>query len=529
MSFSSLDSTRTALVVAYAALSGYGRQVVLPSEYTYVLVTKGRTPTQGGASAERFKRSIRASILQLVRDVRSALDSAGLEYDLVVRKSSGGLESGLFIVYAPLEVVKSVVSPVKSKNARILVKPAFHRVRITSEEKKPIILGVDPGTSIGIAVLDLDGKPLLVTSTRTPDREKLLELVLSAGKPIVVAVDTSKPPEYVKKLSAALNAVLYTPENDLSVEEKQKIVYEYTLSSQVEVPDSHARDALAAAIKAFKSIKPLVEEVESKLRGIAGVDKGEVVVEVLKGKPLSTVLEEVFARELGEKVQEQVLERTDAKESYTCPDTEWLRARVAELEAAVKKLEDELKAKDELIRNLEVELKLATKRSSTEEECERKINVLRLELDYLKKALEEKSRVIEELSGKISFLEKLLLKASMSELLVAAKDPRDSCPDIPIYASDARQLEKYVECARSKKTFILIPRGLRVDWKTLKVPVIEADVVYDLGAHVLVERSVAEEAKTYWKIIAELEAQERKERILKMIREYQEARKKQLQ
>ncbi|MEM1642590.1 MAG: DUF460 domain-containing protein [Desulfurococcaceae archaeon] len=521
LGFDVTDPVKTALVNAYAALKGLGKEVPLHSEYTYVVVTKGRTPVQGGASASRFRRSIRASILQLVKEVKSKLDEAKLEYDLVVKKSEGGLERGVFIVYAPPEVVRNVVSPVKSRNIRVVVKPAPLRKPTARSSRRPLIVGIDPGTTIGVAALDLDGRPVLITSLRSPDREKLIELLLSKGKPVLLAVDTAKPPEYVKKISAMTNTQIYAPDRDLSTDEKQRMISEYISVFNIVVPDVHAGDALAAALKAYKLMRPLIEEVESKIRDIAGVERDVVVVEVLKGKPLTHVLEEIFARILASKrTREVVYEEIREK---PCPDVEKLQAKQRELEALIRRLEEEIKSKDEVIRSLELELKMASKKALSEE-CERRVNQLRSMVDHLRKVLEEKLKAMEVLSERNRKLEELILELASGKLIVAIKNPRNTCPEYPVYVDDPRNISLYVECAKSRKTAILVPMGSKIDWMNLRVPVVEVSVVYDSGSYVIVDSKVLREAHDMWRVIEEVEARERRERILKMIKEYQESR-----
>ena len=514
---------KTAFVAAYAAYKGLGREVSVPPSYTYVLVTKGRSPSQGGASTERFKRSIRASVLQLVRDVKKSLDEAGLEYDLVVKKSEGGLERGLFIVYSPVEKVREVVRALKYKNARVVIKPAQPRIPQAVVEE-PIILGVDPGTSIGIAALSFAGKLLLLRSLRTPDREEILGLASSLGKPIIVAVDTARPPEYVKKLASALNALIYAPERDLSVDEKQKIVAEYALDAGIDVPDAHARDALAAALKAYKSVKPLIDEVESKLKGVAGISRSRIVAEVLKGRPLAEVVEEEISRVLDRRAEERAAVAESKKEASVGLDK--VAARLLELEATVRKLSEELKAKEEALKNLELELKLASKRDVSEE-CDRKISQLHLELDYLKRAFSEKSKLVEMLEDKAKKLEELLFLVGSGKAVIAVKNPsRSQCSELPAYFEKAEEAVHYLDCVKSKKTAILLPRGSGLDWRALRVPVVEVDVIYSTKGFVVVSSSVLEEVKKLWKLVEELEAEERRKRIYEMVKEYQESRRR---
>jgi predicted RNase H-like nuclease (RuvC/YqgF family) len=518
------DPQSTSLVNALLAERGLGREVKLHCDRTYIIVSKGRTPSQGGSSSDRFKRSVRASVLAAVREIKGVLDANKLDYDLVVKRSKGGLERGFFVVYAPYEKVRELISPLKHKNIKIKVETAPDMP--LRESPRRVILGIDPGMSVGVAILDLAGTPLLVKSFKTPDRELILRTILSIGRPLLVAVDVAKPPELVEKIASMLDAILYTPEQDLSVEEKNSLTSRYVERYNVELEDSHARDALAAAIKAYGHIKPVIDEVASKIRGIPGVSLEDAVSRVLRGMPLSMALEELFKRELGEKEPEQAIIERPSERKALEPNEE-LKVRVRELEQTVKRLEEELAKRDREIQNLILELKLA-KRAQPREEYERAIERLKLELEALRKALEEKSRRVEELERRALILEEVLLGVGRGDYVVVCKSSRiESCRGELVYLDDPTRLELAVNYAKTHKSGIVVT-SLRegVDWRSLRVPVVVSTPILELRDHVILPSSVKEEVKALWRMIEELEERERRERIIRLIREYQESRRK---
>ncbi|MCC6024984.1 MAG: DUF460 domain-containing protein [Desulfurococcaceae archaeon] len=526
-----LTPLQAARVCALAAFHGIGREVKLHVDRTYVVVSKGRTPLQGGSSSERFKRSIRACVLRVVKEVKEALEKSGLDYDLLVKRSKGGLEKGLFVVYAPVERVREVVSPLRSRNVKITIKPVPLSTQ-TNEELggRLVIVGVDPGTTIGVAVLDFTGRPLLVTSSKVPDREFVIREVLKLGRPVLVAVDTSKPPDFAKKLASKLGAVLYTPDYDLPVEEKRRIVSEYSALYGVEVPDSHARDALAGAVKAYRALRALIEEVESKTRGLRGVAREKIVVEVLKGKSLVEALEEYFTQELSRsfKLEQRIstsLERSVSSAEKS--ELDRLYSRIAELESTIKRLEEELRARDKLIEELQIELKLTRKRD-TSEECERRVQSLLLEIESLKKALVERDRTINSLLQRISSLEEAITGLINGELVCAVKASSlggNSCPNLHVYLDDAKYLsESVLECIRRGKLALITPPNTLIDWRAIRVPVVTASPLLELKNYVLIPASVLSNVMSQWRVIEEYEAEEKRKRILKIIEEYQKSR-----
>jgi predicted RNase H-like nuclease (RuvC/YqgF family) len=524
-----LTPLQAARVCAYAALNGIGREVKLYVDRTYVVVSKGRTPIQGGSSSERFKRSIRACVLRVVKEVKETLEKNGLDYDLLVKKSRGGLEKGLFVVYASLERVREVISPLRSRNVKITVKPVLTSIPVTEESSsRLVILGVDPGTTIGIAVLDFTGKPLLVASGKVPDREQVVGEVLRFGKPVIIAVDTSKPPEFAKKLASKLGAILYTPEYDLTVEEKQKLSSEYSVLYTIDIPDSHARDALAGAIKAYRSFKPLIEEVESKTRGLRGVVREKIIVEVLRGKSLVEVLDEYFMRELSRdfKLRQKTPLIVKSNERVK-EDLDKLHSRIVELESIVKKLEEELKIRDKLIEELQIELK-AVKKRDLSEECERRVQNLLLEIESLRKMLRDRENTLNSILQHVVSLEEAINRLIKGDLIGAVKASslkNTTCTSKPVYLDDLKFLSnELLECIKREKSVLLIPPGVQIDWKVVKVPVVEVSPVLDFKDYVLVASNSLSNVKELWRTIEEFEAKERRRRIMEMIEEYKKSR-----
>jgi predicted RNase H-like nuclease (RuvC/YqgF family) len=524
-----LTPLQAARVCAYAALNGIGREVKLYVDRTYVVVSKGRTPIQGGSSSERFKRSIRACVLRVVKEVKETLEKNGLDYDLLVKKSKGGLEKGLFVVYASPGRVREVISPLRSRNVKITVKPVLTSIPVTEESSsRLVILGVDPGTTIGIAVLDFTGKPLLVASGKVPDREQVVGEVLRFGKPVIIAVDTSKPPEFAKKLASKLGAILYTPEYDLTVEEKQKLSSEYSALYTIDIPDSHARDALAGAIKAYRSFKPLIEEVESKTRGLRGVVREKIIVEVLRGKSLVEVLDEYFMRELSRdfKLRQKTPLIVKSNERVK-EDLDKLHSRIVELESIVKKLEEELKIRDKLIEELQIELK-AVKKRDLSEECERRVQNLLLEIESLRKMLRDRENTLNSILQHVVSLEEAINRLIKGDLIGAVKASslkNTTCTSKPVYLDDLKFLSnELLECIKREKSVLLTPPGVQIDWKVVKVPVVEVSPVLDFKDYVLVASNSLSNVKELWRTIEEFEAKERRRRIMEMIEEYKKSR-----
>ena len=120
---------------------------------------------------------------------------------------------------------------------------------------KGIVVGVDPGTTVGIAVLDTKGNLLLVASRKGARRNEVVNLISGFGKPLVVSTDRNPPPKYVEKLSSNFGAKIFFPEHHITMIEKRRLTKEFS----EEIKNSHQLDALAAAVKAWKNYRRTFE------------------------------------------------------------------------------------------------------------------------------------------------------------------------------------------------------------------------------------------------------------------------------
>jgi len=129
-----------------------------------------------------------------------------------------------------------------------------------------LIVGVDPGLNCGLAILKLDGTPILIESHRGWSLANIIERVREIGEPTIVSSDVSPAPGLLEKLSIKLNAVLFEPALSMSAEEKHRLVKSYVERHNIRVENAHEVDALAAAIKAHQHYKNKFERVDAKLK-----------------------------------------------------------------------------------------------------------------------------------------------------------------------------------------------------------------------------------------------------------------------
>ncbi len=360
---------QTAYVCALLVLNDVGTPIKGVESRTKIIISRARSIGSGGSSANRFARGMRTAILCAVKEIRRLLENATLPYDIIFRRGSGGLDSAVFIVYANSDIVKKIVKPFTGKDIRVAIKPEYTTIEFIEKElnKKPVIVGVDPGIETGLAVMDLSLKNITLISSRELDKINIINKIYSIGTPIIIATDKNPPPDTVKKIASLIGIPLYSPSQSLSNEEKERLIdWVKKKGIEIHLRTSHERDALAAALKLYKSFERKFIELERRIDELGlDIDIDELKLFLLRGKTINEAIEyaieEYLDRELHhlENTQSRLItihsydntsslcdEKTKNLEERLkdlVREREILRTRINELETRVKELEFELK------------------------------------------------------------------------------------------------------------------------------------------------------------------------------------------
>lgn len=135
-----------------------------------------------------------------------------------------------------------------------------------------MIVGIDPGTNTGIAILDMHGNVIHISSRRSISKSGVIRAISKFGKPLLIAVDVQPAPRNIEKIASSMGAVLFSPEKSLSTKDKRETVgsfvrkYEKFSGIRLKFKSRHEKDALAAALKALKSSRQLIRKVDNALQ-----------------------------------------------------------------------------------------------------------------------------------------------------------------------------------------------------------------------------------------------------------------------
>jgi len=277
-----------------------------------------------------------------------------------------------------------------------------HRHRYT-------IVGIDPGTTLGLAMLDLEGKPIEVFSSKNYSISDAIRRIISYGTPLIVASDVTPTPSMVKKISKVFSSHIHELSESLSTEEKIAL----TKGEGYEYRNVHERDALAACLYAFKRYKKKFAQVRKKTP--PDVDVEEVKALVIKGVSISAAINSLVHSDSEEVGEHDVCgERGDEDENrINSTNSEILRlrgvikAREREIEAMREynaALRSELEAKEHEIQGLRTRMETIRSMSHRELEETEEIKRRDKEIKRLKDEIrakeaenEELRRIIEEL------------------------------------------------------------------------------------------------------------------------------------
>ena len=267
---------------------------------TKIIVSRSRSKGSGGWSQKRYSRLYDTAINQEAKKIESNLIERRFDFDKNVTKSKFGAQKVVFSVYSPISEITKIVKKQRGELCRVNIHPVnkervefiplSQQVQIKSSLRR-LIVGIDPGLTIGLSIMDLNGKILKISSYREASRGQIIREITNYGKPSLICVDVYPYPAYVEKISAVLNSRLYTPRSVMTVSEKNEISRKLAMQQGVNVKNAHQRDSLASAYKGYAKFRSEFEKIEKNYRDVYDKSlRDEIKNLLVKGKTLATTL-----------------------------------------------------------------------------------------------------------------------------------------------------------------------------------------------------------------------------------------------
>ena len=408
-----LESAR---IAAQLAARGIGYSLECFGEQTEIKISRGRKPGRGGQSANRYRRRVHSQIQQMTRFIESQLKAAEIDYDLDIRESDFGYASARLITYAPLPAIRSLVEAKRAGDFKVIISPVRKRVEFLSLEPRPTvsglkpkyyILGIDPGTTAAYCLLRFNGTIRALRSKKGLTRADIIREVYDKGIPAIIASDVPQPPHLIEKIASTVNAPIFTPQRPIAVSDKQELAREF--GTDMKIRNAHERDALTAAVYAYRSLLPKFQQIDKKIRDEQlSVDRNYLKALVIKGSSINEALAKIESEELepiesipeqpvieDEPLTQEIYDSLKLKTEHLESENKLLEEKIGDLQRFVEYLkfrESELSESLEIVtrenywkikRDREVE-----KAKSTLRKARRETSSFRKQVDTLSKRLE---------------------------------------------------------------------------------------------------------------------------------------------
>lgn len=383
---------------ARLAAANVGYEVSAFSDTTTVKVSRGRSTGSGGWSEDRYTRRIHGAVKTTAREVESSLQDDGLDFEVDRTEKYGGLSRAVFTVEARPEAIP--VSGMRSGDVRIEIEREQRdgiEFQPLAKRRDHVLVGIDPGTTTAVAIVDLGGTVLDVLSTRTADTADVIEWIIERGRPVVIAADVTPIPETVEKIRRSFDGAEWTPERDLPIDRKQH-------RTRAEGYDNdHERDAMAAALFAFDEYEDQFDRIAQKIP--PQLNRGEVTARVVAGdETVETVVADLTEDDSTESETETHEPREPSPEEK---EIKRLNERIDRLESHIETLEETIASKDERIDEYERELSDARREERRDARERREVTRLERKTEQLERTTDEQRDEIKSLEDKLERLKDL--------------------------------------------------------------------------------------------------------------------------
>jgi predicted RNase H-like nuclease (RuvC/YqgF family) len=201
---------------------------------------------------------------------------------------------------------------------------------------KPLIVGVDPGSTSAVAGANLQGEIELLESGKNFPPRDIIQRIIKVGKPVVLASDKSTTPDKVEKIANSVGAKIFEPEEDLSSEKKKKLG---------KGTNSHELDAVASALNARRHLQRDIVKIE-KFDEEYDLAKKEIALKVFKDEQIEESDETGREDDSGKSENQSYLDSNEDREKKR------MENQIENLEDQVNQLKSELGEKEYEIQSL---------------------------------------------------------------------------------------------------------------------------------------------------------------------------------
>jgi len=272
---------------------------------------------------------------------------------------------------------------------------------------KLIIVGIDPGTTLGYAVLDIKGSVIRTASSKNMGLGSLISEIIKLGKVVIIGCDKKKVPGFVEKFASKLGARVISPRQDILLTDKKLLV------GKRKTANSHELDALASAMFSYKKITPLLRKIDSFANTYKKHEHADEIKRILLTKDGFSIRKASDLIEKPEEIKKTIKSMKEETKEDKAEDKQhlFLRRELKRLErynALLKKQNTKLLKSFGNLRKRYSHFKKKTFHEERGSKSEEKINFKEQRLQSLARDLRQKDQGIKELEKRLKKFHDLL-------------------------------------------------------------------------------------------------------------------------
>ncbi|MHA2231575.1 MAG: DUF460 domain-containing protein [Candidatus Hodarchaeales archaeon] len=420
------DSIETAEIVAKLCLAGLGFKIVTFENEVKITVSRGRSrPHQGGWSQSRYQRNLEIAVARATKAFRDFLKSHDFEYDVY---DEFGRRSVFFVTLKSdldqsflrsnmrkyeTDLARLSLDPIPKSALEFVPLSATSGVIAERTRTRNVIVGLDPGMTVGLSVIDLQGKILEVTSRREFSTSAIVRAIGKFGKPVIIAADVRPIPSMVEKIARTFGATLIGPRQaEIPVAEKRQRIENFReLCSS-----SHERDSLFAALNALDDISHSLKRTREVVRerypelvhSLAEIERKIILGQSIESATHSlrqTPISPGVVTETGVPTESrsELRERIESQQALLQKKDQEVENLKLEIDILHKELQKAERARSDTFEKLN---KLQRRRSSKIDR-DRKISEKNKEISRLRKKIKEQEGTLTDFQKQNMFLQRV--------------------------------------------------------------------------------------------------------------------------
>jgi predicted RNase H-like nuclease (RuvC/YqgF family) len=262
-------------------------------------------------------------------------------------------------------------------------------------------------------------------------------LVYQEGIPVLVASDVPQVPHLVDKIASTVNAELYTPRKPIPVADKQELAREF--ADEMKIGNAHERDALTAAVYAYRSILPKLRQIDRKVReDQLVIDRNHLKALVIKGMPMNEAISHLIHEEA--EVVEVPSKQLILEEPLTQEKYDNLKKKYEELDNQNQVLAEGIEDLERLVEYLRFReselshsLDIVTRENYWKVKRDRELAKKQTELENTQQAISDLQNQVHDLQKKLELLRGVKRREMRGDMLAVKVIPQFTRESIEEY------------------------------------------------------------------------------------------------